>query len=94
VVGVVGFVGIVRGFIYGPLRGFAARPAGRCAGGFQIIRQGIQLRFPEDAVRLDPGSGVLHRSWSEAAAVDPAVDFAVEQAGGFEDPQVLGDGRE
>jgi hypothetical protein len=26
--------------------------------------------------------------------VDPAVDFAVEQARGFEDAQVLGDGRE
>ena len=26
--------------------------------------------------------------------MDPAGDFAVEQAGGFEDAQVLGDGRE
>jgi len=26
--------------------------------------------------------------------VDPAVDFAVQQAGGFQDAQVLGDGRQ
>jgi hypothetical protein len=49
------------------------------------------LAFPEDAIRLNPGGGVLHRSWSKAAAVDAAVDFAVEQAGGFKDAQVLGD---
>jgi hypothetical protein len=52
------------------------------------------LAFPEDAVRVDPCGGVLHRSWSEAAAVDPAADLSVEQARGFEDAQVLGDGRE
>jgi hypothetical protein len=49
------------------------------------------LRFPEDPVGFNPGSGVLHRSWSEAAAVDAAGDFAPEQASGFENAQVLGD---
>jgi len=52
------------------------------------------LAFPENAVRLDPGGGVLHRSGSKAAAVDAAVDFTPEQSCGLEDTQVLGDGRE
>ena len=57
------------------------------------IRQGIELGFPEDAVGFDPRGGILHGLGSEAAAVDAAVDFALEQAGGFENAQVLGDGR-
>jgi hypothetical protein len=34
----------------------------------------------------------LHRLRSESAAVDAAVDFALEEAGGLEDAKVLGDG--
>jgi hypothetical protein len=50
------------------------------------------LGFPEDAIPLNPGGGVLHGFGSKTAAVDAAVDFAVEQSRGFEDAQVLGNG--
>ncbi len=54
--------------------------------------QGIELFFPEDAVMLDPLRRGFHGLGGQAAAVDAAVDFAREQAGGFEDAEVLGDG--
>ena len=54
--------------------------------------QGIELFLPEDAVVLDPLRGGLHGLGSEAAAVDAAVDFALEEAGGFEHAEMLGDG--
>jgi len=62
--------------------------------GRQVLRQGVELGFPEAAIGLDPGGGILHRLRRQAAAVDAAVDFAAEQPGGFEDAQVLGDGGE
>jgi len=58
------------------------------------LRQGIELGFPEGPVGFDPRRGVFHGLESEAAAVDAAVNFAAEQAGGFENAKVLGDGRE
>ena len=58
------------------------------------MRQGIQLRFPESAVRFDPRGSALHRLSGQAAAVDAAVDFALEQASGFEDAEVFGNGGE
>ena len=63
-------------------------------GGFQVIRQGIELVFPEGAILRDPRRGVLHGLGGEAAAVHAAVDFAVEEACGLEDAQVLRDGRQ
>ncbi len=54
--------------------------------------QGIELFFPEDAVVLDPLRDGLHGLGSEAAAVDAAVDFALEEAGRFEHAEMLGDG--
>jgi hypothetical protein len=59
-------------------------------GGFQIFRQGIELVFPEGAVRVDPSGGVLHGLGRQTAAVDTAVDFALEESRGFEHAQVLG----
>jgi hypothetical protein len=50
------------------------------------------LFFPEDAIVLDPLRGGLHRLRGEAAAVDAAVDFALEEAGGLENAEMLGDG--
>jgi hypothetical protein len=41
---------------------------------------------------IDPGSGVFHGPGSETAAMDAAVDFAMEEAGGLEHAKVLGDG--
>jgi hypothetical protein len=56
--------------------------------------QGIELVFPEGAVPLNPGGGILHGLGSQAAAVEAAVDFAAEQAGGLQHAEVLGDSRE
>ena len=60
---------------------------------FQVFRQGVELGLPEAAIALDPGGGILHRLRRKATAVDAAIDFAAEQSGGFENAQVLGDGR-
>jgi hypothetical protein len=62
--------------------------------GFEIFRQGIELLFPEGAVLVDPSGGILHGLGSEAAAVDAAVDFALEKSRGFEDAQVFGNRRQ
>ena len=61
---------------------------------FQVFRQGVELGLPEAAIALDPGGGIFHRLRRKATAVDAAIDFAAEQSGGFENAQVLGDGRE
>jgi len=66
----------------------------RGMSGFQVFRQGVELGLPEAAIGLDPRGGILHRLRRQATAVDAAIDFAVEQSGGFENAQVLGDGRE
>ncbi len=50
------------------------------------------MGFPEGAVLGDPGGGRLHGLSDEAATVNAAVDFAAQQAGGFEDAQMLGNG--
>ena len=63
-------------------------------GRFEVKGQSIELVFPKAAVVLDPVGGVAHRLGDEPAAVNAPVDFTVEQAGGFEDAQVLGDGGE
>jgi len=49
----------------------------RSRGGFQILGEGIELRFPESAVLPDPGCGALHGRGGQAAAVDAAIDLAV-----------------
>jgi hypothetical protein len=72
------------------LNGYIAR----VGGGFQVLRQGIELGFPEGPRGFNPRGGVFHAFRSEAAAVDAALNFAAEQAGGFENAKVLGDGRE
>jgi hypothetical protein len=61
--------------------------------GFEISRQGIQLHLPENAVGFDPRGGILHRLRSESAAVDAPVDFTLQQSGGFQNTQVLGNRR-
>jgi len=43
---------------------------------------------------FDPGGGGFHGLGVEAAAVDAAIDFAAEQAGGFQDAEMFGDGGE
>jgi hypothetical protein len=63
-------------------------------GGLEEFGERIELGFPEGAVVVDPGSGSLHGLGVEAAAVDATIDFAAEQAGGFQDAEMLGDGGE
>jgi hypothetical protein len=58
---------------------------------FQILRQGIKLQFPERAVLLHPRSRILHRLCSQSATVNTAIDFAFEQARGFQDAHVFRD---
>ena len=41
---------------------------------------------------VDPLRGGLHGLRGKAAAVNAAVDFALEEAGGFENAEMLGDG--
>jgi hypothetical protein len=43
---------------------------------------------------VDPGGGAFHGPSVQAAAVNAAVDFPAEQAGGFEDAQMFGNGGE
>ncbi len=58
---------------------------------FLIFRQGIELQFPEHTVLLDPCSRILHRLGSQSATVNAAIDFAFEQARGFQDAHVFRD---
>jgi hypothetical protein len=60
--------------------------------GFEEFGERVELGFPEGAVMVDPGSGGLHGFGIEAAAVDATIDFAAEQAGGFQDAEMFGDG--
>jgi hypothetical protein len=62
------------------------------SGGFQILRQGIELRFPERAVLLDPGSGVPEGLSGQPAAVHAAGDLALKEAGGLQYAHMLRDG--
>ena len=43
---------------------------------------------------LDPGSRILHRLDSQSATVNAAIDFAFEQARGFQNAHVFRDGRQ
>ena len=63
-------------------------------GGLEIVGEGIELRFPEGAITLDPGGRVFHRLRRQAAAVYAAVHFAAQKASRFEDAEVFGDGGE
>ncbi len=59
---------------------------------FEILRQGIELQFPERAILLDPRGGILHGLGLQPAAMHAAIDFTFEQARGFQDAHVLRDG--
>ncbi len=65
-----------------------------CFGKFEIACQGIELVFPETAVLLNPGGGLLHRRGGEAATMHAAVNLTREKAGGLEDAQMLRDSGE
>ena len=59
---------------------------------FKVLRQGIELQLPERAVLFDPRSRILHRLCSQSAPMNAAIDFAFEQARGFQHAHVLRDG--
>ena len=63
-------------------------------GGLEIFGQGIELRFPKNAVLLDPRRRALHWLCGQAATVDASIDFAFEEPGGFEYAEMFGNGRE
>ena len=50
------------------------------------------MGFPKGAILRDPGRGRLHGPGGKTATVNAAIDFAMQQAGGFKDAQVLRDG--
>jgi hypothetical protein len=50
------------------------------------------LGFPKNTVLLEPDGGFFDGVGVEAAMVDAAGDLAAEQAGGFEDAEMFGDG--
>jgi hypothetical protein len=58
------------------------------------LGQGVELRVPENAVLADPLGHIFHRRGGEAAVVNTTVDGAGQQAGGFEDAKVFGNGGE
>src|ERR1700723_298416 len=55
-------------------------------GIFQIVRQGIELRFPELAVVLDPCRRIFHRLRSPAGGRQAGGPFALPPAGPFPAP--------
>jgi hypothetical protein len=61
--------------------------------GFQEVRQGVELVFPEGAIVINPAGCVFHGLGRKTAAVGAAIDFAAQQAGGFQHSQVFGDRR-
>jgi hypothetical protein len=64
-----------------------------CICGFEKLRQGVELVFPKSAIVFDPTGGFLHGLGRQPAAMDATIDFAAQQARGFQHTQVLGDRR-
>jgi hypothetical protein len=64
-----------------------------CVCGFEKLRQGVELVFPESPIVFDPTGGFFHGLGRQPTAMDAAIDFAAQQAGGFQHAQVLGDRR-
>lgn len=61
-------------------------------GLFQKFAQVVQLVLPEDAVEREPVDGLLHGSHRETAHADTTGFFLLDEAGLFEDVEVLKDG--
>ena len=50
--------------------------------------------FPEGPILGNPRRRVLHRFRGQPAAVYAAVDFALQETGSFENPEMLGNRRQ
>ena len=61
-------------------------------GLFQKFAEVIELVLPEDAVEGEPVGGALHGAYGEPAHADAASFFLLDEAGLFEDVQVLKNG--
>src|SRR5207249_2248215 len=61
-------------------------------GLFQKFAEVVELVLPEDAVEGEPVGGLLHGSYGETAHADTTSFFLLDEAGLFEDVEVLLDG--
>ena len=59
----------------------------------EVLLESVELPLPELAVVSDPFGCALHRLGSQPAAMHASVLVAHDQAGAFEDAQMLRDGR-
>src|SRR5579859_7292631 len=59
----------------------------------QVVFQAIEALLPEDAILIEPVGRMLERSRFKAAGTELGVAAATDQAGTFQDLQVLGDRR-
>ena len=59
---------------------------------FQKFAEVVELVLPEDAVEREPVGGVLHGGYGESAHADAASFFLLDEAGLFEDIEVLKNG--
>jgi hypothetical protein len=60
----------------------------------QKLFESVELRLPEDAVLRNPCGGAFHGVGVETAAMNAAIDFAAQQASGFKNAKMFGDGGE
>jgi hypothetical protein len=60
-------------------------------GLFEKSAEVIELVFPEDAIEGEPVGGLLHRAYGETAHANAAGFFLLDEAGLFEDVEVLED---
>ncbi len=58
-------------------------------GLFQKFAEVVELVLPEDAVEGEPVGGLLHGSYGETAHADTTSFFLLDEAGLFEDVEVL-----
>ena len=59
---------------------------------FKKSAEVVELVLPEDAIEGKPVGGLLHRGDGETAHADTAGFFLLDEAGMFEDVEVLEDG--
>src|ERR1700722_2411280 len=59
----------------------------------QVVFEAIEALLPEDAILIEPVGRVLERTRFEAAGTELGIAAATDQAGTFQDLQMLGDCR-
>ena len=63
--------------------------------GFAFEKRGevVELSVPESGIAIQPGLGVMQRPMHQSTFADAAHSVLTQQAGPFEDAEVLADGR-